>query len=182
MIVALGFLSVSGSANPNCGVNSVRCISVFRDLTIPDIGAWAPELKPPISAHAVHSSPVGAVRLGVSAARLHESQPSPEHRPPHQHHRWCRFGILGQDSPRVRASVQKCQTTPPPTKILCWRLLPVFTFSCGTPDQKSRASPRRLNLWKILTSSPRPAWSTLVVVPVLPGFEPPNRSVELSPK
>ena len=48
-------------------------------------------------------------------------------------------------SGRVQASFQKCQTMPPPAKILCWRLLPVSTFSCGTPDQKSRASPRRLN-------------------------------------
>jgi hypothetical protein len=58
---------------------------------------------------------------------------------------------------RVQSSVQKCQTTPAPTKRLRWRLLPVVTFSCGFPDQKSLASPRRLNLLKILTSRPRPA-------------------------
>jgi len=45
MIVALGFLSVSGSANPNCGMNSVRCISVSRDLTIPEIVAIVPESR-----------------------------------------------------------------------------------------------------------------------------------------
>ena len=39
---------------------------------------------------------------------------------------------------------QKCQTMPPPAKRLYWWLLPVFTFSCGTPDQNSRPSPRRV--------------------------------------
>ena len=82
----------------------------------------------------------------------------------------------------VEFDVQKWKTTPPPTKILCCRLLPVFTFRSGIPDQKSRASPRRLNLPMIFTSSPTPACTTPVVVPFLRGFGPPNSRVDLSPK
>jgi hypothetical protein len=99
-----------------------------------------------------------------------------------------RFRHFGQRTQRIPpeirayASVQKCQTTPPPAKTLCWRLLSVCTLTRGTPDQKSRPSPRRLNLWKIFTSSPKPAWSTPVFVPVGPGLCPPKSRVELSEK
>src|SRR5882762_26959 len=79
-------------------------------------------------------------------------------------------------------SAQKCQTMPPPTKRLCWRLLPVFTVALGTADQKSLASPRKLSFPKRCTSRPTPAWNTPLVVPVLPGLFPPKRKLELSLK
>ena len=71
---------------------------------------------------------------------------------------------------------------PAATKMLCCRLLLVFTPNFGIPAQKSRASPRTRNLPTSFTSSPMPACSTPVVLPPLNGLVPPNSSVEFWPK
>ena len=60
---------------------------------------------------------------------------------------------------------------PAPTNKLCWWLLSVFTFIWGIPDQKSLASPRKLNLEKSLTSSPKPAWNAPVMFPAVLKLE-----------
>src|SRR3984957_11517153 len=83
---------------------------------------------------------------------------------------------------RLRVSAQKRKTTPPPTKILCCRLLFVVTFRFGIPDQKSLASPRSLKCPISFTSSPTPACKTPVVFPFLFGLGAPDSSVELGPK
>jgi len=53
------------------------------------------------------------------------------------------------DQPRVRASVQKSKRRRRPTKRLRGDSCRVFTFSCGTPDQKSNF-PAQADLWKTL--------------------------------
>jgi hypothetical protein len=72
---------------------------------------------------------------------------------------WTEFEVRDVDG-RVqimaRKVVQKCQTMPPPAKILCWRLLPVSHSVAARPTRTLDLHRGRLKCPKILTSSPKP--------------------------
>ena len=76
---------------------------------------------------------------------------------------------------------QKCQTTPPPTKKLCWRLFPVSTFSWGMPKKVAHL-PAQAEAAEQLYVETCADLENSACGPGLAGVGPENSSEELSLK